>query len=101
MIIVWCNDKILPSHIRWPSFSRIPFKVIHSPGVLQRFRLFKEISTEAVLSLDEDVVLTTDEIDFAFHVWCSFPERIVGYPARSHYWNEAKVIYFQFYTTLE
>lgn len=58
---------------------------------MQRFRLFKEIRTEAILSLDEDVVLTTDEIDFAFQVWRSFPERIVGYPARSHYWDESKV----------
>lgn len=65
--------------------------MIHSPGLLHRFRLFNEIETEAVLSLDDDVELTTDEIDFAFHVWCSFPQRIVGYPARSHYWDESKV----------
>jgi len=41
--------------------------------------------------LDDDVVLTTDEIDFAFHVWQSFPDRIVGFPARSHYWDNSKV----------
>lgn len=29
-------------------------------------------------------------MDFAFIVWHSFPERIVGYPARSHYWDAAK-----------
>ena len=59
---------------------------------MQRFRLFKEIQTEAILSLDEDVVLTTDEIDFAFQVWRNFPGCIVGYPARSHYWDEFKVL---------
>lgn len=30
------------------------------------------------------------QVDFAFAVWCSFPERIVGYPARSHYWDRSK-----------
>ncbi|KAL0163952.1 hypothetical protein M9458_039705, partial [Cirrhinus mrigala] len=29
-------------------------------------------------------------VDFAFIVWQSFPDRIVGYPARSHYWDSGK-----------
>jgi glucuronyl/N-acetylglucosaminyl transferase EXT1 len=27
-------------------------------------------------------------MDFAFSVWKNFPERIVGYPARNHFWDE-------------
>lgn len=57
----------------------------------QRFYPHPLIQTAAILSLDEDTVLTTDEIDFAFQVWKHFPDRIVGYPARSHYWDDAKV----------
>lgn len=49
------------------------------------------IETDAVFSLDEDVVLTTDEIDFAFHTWTHFPERIVGFPARTHFWDDTRV----------
>lgn len=30
------------------------------------------------------------QVDFAFTVWQSFPERIVGYPARSHFWDNSK-----------
>lgn len=84
----------------------MPLTIINGSSTLQKFYPFKEITTEAILSLDEDSVLTTDEVDFAFQVWLSFPERIVGYPARSHYWDETKVrlsIIFQFlilYTTL-
>ncbi|TNN30220.1 Exostosin-1b [Liparis tanakae] len=29
-------------------------------------------------------------VDFAFTVWQSFPERLVGYPARSHFWDSGK-----------
>ena len=49
------------------------------------------IRTDAVLSLDEDAILNTDELDFAYHVWREFPDRIVGYPARAHFWDDSKV----------
>jgi hypothetical protein len=62
-----------------------------STSISQRFYPHPLIQTAAVLSLDEDCLLTTDEVDFAFAVWKSFPDRIVGYPARSHYWDDAKV----------
>uniref|UniRef100_A0A452DZC6 Exostosin glycosyltransferase 1 n=1 Tax=Capra hircus TaxID=9925 RepID=A0A452DZC6_CAPHI len=55
-----------------------------------RFLPYDNIITDAVLSLDEDTVLSTTEVDFAFTVWQSFPERIVGYPARSHFWDNSK-----------
>ncbi|XP_016084564.1 exostosin-1-like [Sinocyclocheilus grahami] len=55
-----------------------------------RFFPHQAIKTDAVLSLDEDSVLSTNEVDFAFIVWQSFPDRIVGYPARSHYWDSGK-----------
>lgn len=27
------------------------------------------------------------QVDFAFSVWRSFPERIVGFPTQSHFWD--------------
>lgn len=62
-----------------------------STSISQRFYPHPLIQTAAILSLDEDCLITTDEVDFAFAVWKSFPDRIVGYPARSHYWDDAKV----------
>lgn len=60
-------------------------------SISQRFFPHPLIQTAGVLSLDEDTMLTTDEVDFAFKVWRQFPDRIIGYPARSHYWDDAKV----------
>jgi glucuronyl/N-acetylglucosaminyl transferase EXT1 len=57
---------------------------------LCRFHPNVHLTTSAVLSLDDDATITTEEVDFAFSVWKSFPERIVGFPARSHYWDERK-----------
>ena len=52
-----------------------------------RFQTNPLITTQAILSLDDDAAITIEEIDFAFSVWKHFPDRIVGYPARSHYYG--------------
>lgn len=102
ILIVWSNEKRPPNRNRWPTSLHVPLHIIQpnvnnnagneqiKSSISQRFYPHKEIDTAAVLSLDEDTVLTTDEIDFAFVVWQQFPDRIVGYPGRSHYWDDSK-----------
>ncbi|KAL5014923.1 hypothetical protein ScPMuIL_009193 [Solemya velum] len=92
MIVIWhCDVPPPPSH-KWPADLRVPIlvKTRNIKTISSRFYPYVEIETEAVFSLDEDALLTTDEIDFAFSVWQEFPDRLVGYPARSHYWDETK-----------
>ncbi|KAB0371970.1 hypothetical protein FD755_016908, partial [Muntiacus reevesi] len=91
IIVLWNCDKPLPAKHRWPATS-VPVVVIEgeSKVMSSRFLPYDNIITDAVLSLDEDTVLSTTEVDFAFTVWQSFPERIVGYPARSHFWDNSK-----------
>ena len=53
-----------------------------------RFYPYPEIETECILAIDDDILmLTTDEIEFGFEVWRQFPDRIVGYPSRTHVWD--------------
>ncbi|XP_042320099.1 exostosin-1 [Sceloporus undulatus] len=91
IIVLWNCDKPLPAKHRWPA-TAVPVIVIEgeSKVMSSRFLPYENIVTDAVLSLDEDTVLSTTEVDFAFTVWQSFPERIVGYPARSHFWDNTK-----------
>ncbi|XP_007422511.2 exostosin-1 [Python bivittatus] len=91
IIVLWNCDKPLPAKHRWP-VTAVPVIVIEgeSKVMSSRFLPYENIVTDAVLSLDEDTVLSTTEVDFAFTVWQSFPERIVGYPARSHFWDNTK-----------
>ncbi|KAG8224634.1 hypothetical protein J437_LFUL003068 [Ladona fulva] len=101
-IIVICSGEKcggrLPTQ-RWAQLpSNVPLNVLQAEGgssgsgggISRRFQPHALIQTSAILSLDEDCLLTTDEVDFAFSVWRAFPERIVGYPARSHFWDDAK-----------
>ncbi|XP_062889751.1 exostosin-1-like [Mobula hypostoma] len=91
IIILWNCDKPLVPKNKWPA-TRMPLIVIKGSRktMSSRFSPYDVITTDAVLSLDEDTVLSTNEVDFAFIVWCSFPDRIVGYPARSHFWDSSK-----------
>ena len=33
-------------------------------------------------------MLTTDELEFGYEVWRQFPDRIVGYPSRTHVYEK-------------
>ncbi|NWR57152.1 EXT1C protein, partial [Bucorvus abyssinicus] len=87
ILVLWsCEKPPLPSG-KWPQ-TTVPLTIIQGRGKLsERFFPYAAIQTDAVLSLDEHTSLSTSEVDFAFVVWRSFPERIVGFPARSHFWD--------------
>lgn len=91
IVVLWTNDRPPPSLNKWPS-TPVPINIIQpqQKTISVRFYPHSIIQTDSVLSLDEDAILTTDEVDFAFLVWQSFPDRIVGYPARSHFWDDSK-----------
>lgn len=96
ILILWASDRPAPTRKRWPPTGHIPLHVIPGgssedrPSISQRFFPHEQIETDAVLSLDEDAILNTDELDFAYQVWQDFPDRIVGYPARAHFWDDSK-----------
>lgn len=95
IIVLWHCEIPPPPSRRWPADLGVPVlvKTRNIKSVNARFVPYKEIETDAVFGLDEDAMLQTEEIDFAFSVWQEFPDRIVGYPARSHYWDEQRAVW--------
>ncbi|XP_022242416.1 exostosin-1-like [Limulus polyphemus] len=91
ILVLWNGETAPPIANKLPQVS-VPVNIIQPPQktISSRFHPHPLVQTDAVLNLDEDAVLTTEEVDFAFKVWQSYPERIVGYPARSHYWEDSK-----------
>nr|XP_002128024.1 exostosin-1-like [Ciona intestinalis] len=97
IVVLWhCGKPPIPND-RWrvlvpqDGAHEIPIRVIDDqPKTMGRRFLPRQFTTDAILSLDDDVMLNSQEIDFAFDVWRSFPDRIVGFPARSHFWNSSK-----------
>uniref|UniRef100_H2Z4B0 Exostosin GT47 domain-containing protein n=1 Tax=Ciona savignyi TaxID=51511 RepID=H2Z4B0_CIOSA len=97
VVILWHCGKTPVPEARWRLLvpqdggKEIPIRVVDDhPKVMSRRFEPRSFLAPVVLSLDDDVTLNVQEIDFAFDVWRSFPDRIVGFPARSHYWNSSK-----------
>lgn len=90
VLVIWNNQHKDPPHSsRWPKLSK-PLKVIQTKEnkLSNRFYPYDEIESEAVLSIDDDIImLTADEVEFAYEVWREFPDRIVGFPSRIHMWD--------------
>ncbi|XP_065670451.1 exostosin-2 isoform X3 [Hydra vulgaris] len=84
LLIIWNNPFLNPTG-NWPNMLK-PWKLIRSETnrLTNRFYPFPDIETEAVMAIDDDILmLTTDEIEFAYQTWCEFPDRLVGFPPRS------------------
>ena len=45
-----------------------------------------------ILSLDDDAIISIDEIDYGFEVYQANPTRIVGYSARFHHYLNTKIV---------
>ncbi|XP_076806265.1 exostosin-2-like [Clavelina lepadiformis] len=98
ILVIWNNQqKPFPARREWPIIDH-DWKVIQTSQnkLSNRFFPYKEIKTEAVLSIDDDIVmLTTDEIEFGYQVWREFPDTLVGYPPRLHLWTEDRHLRYQ------
>ncbi|NXE73732.1 EXT1C protein, partial [Cochlearius cochlearius] len=87
ILVLWSCEKPPPPSGKWPQ-TTVPLTIIQGRRKLSdRFVPYAAIQTDAVLSLDEHTSLSTSEVDFAFVVWRSFPERVVGFPTQSHFWD--------------
>ncbi|ERE83779.1 exostosin-like 1 [Cricetulus griseus] len=88
ILILWSSEKPPPD--RWPE-TTVPLTVIEGRRkASDRFFPYGDISTNVILSLDAHSTLSTSEVDFAFVVWQSFPERMVGFLTQNHFWDEAR-----------
>jgi glucuronyl/N-acetylglucosaminyl transferase EXT2 len=90
VVVVWNHQTVPPPPVEeWPRISK-PLKVIQTSAnhLSNRFQPYPEIETECILSLDDDIsMLTSDELEFGYQVWREFPDRIVGFPSRTHQYD--------------
>ncbi|XP_034357681.1 exostosin-like 1 isoform X1 [Arvicanthis niloticus] len=88
ILILWNSEKPPPD--RWPE-TAVPLTVLEGQRkVSDRFFPYTNVSTNVILSLDAQSTLSTSEVDFAFVVWQTFPERMVGFLTGSHFWDEPR-----------
>lgn len=89
IIVVWNSLEHAPSaSMVWPDVG-VPIAIVKvdKNSLNNRFLPYDSIETDAILSIDDDSPLRSDEIIFAFRVWRQSRDRIVGFPGRYHAWD--------------
>ncbi|CAN1746510.1 Glycosylinositol phosphorylceramide mannosyl transferase 1 [Linum perenne] len=61
------------------------------------FKEIKDLKTDAVFSIDDDIIFPCSSVEFAFHVWRSAPDTMVGFVPRAH-WVEPSHDKSKYYT---
>jgi len=87
--VVWSDQRDKPP-TDW--FSRYPagkvlFEVHDKDSLNNRFVPLLKLSTEAVLSIDDDLIIPCNLIEDTLSVWNSFPRALVGFSPRMIGWD--------------
>ncbi|TNN07053.1 Exostosin-1b isoform 1 [Schistosoma japonicum] len=99
IIIIWECNNFPPNNNEIKPYASVPFEIVLpderyapeypsnyiSPSV--RFQPFHEIPTLAVFAFSLNLNITVEQLNFGYLTWQEFPNRLVGFQARSHYWN--------------
>ncbi|XP_070927926.1 exostosin-like 2 isoform X2 [Macaca nemestrina] len=87
VIVVWNNIGEKAPDELWNSLGPHPIPVIFKQQTANRMRnrlqVFPELET-SVLMVDDDTLISTPDLVFAFSVWQQFPDQIVGFVPRKH-----------------
>lgn len=82
------NIVIAKSHtVHKPNFK---FDMNEEDNLNNRFKPIENLRTDAIFSVDDDVIVPCDALDFAFTVWQTAPSTMVGFVPRMHWLGEKK-----------
>ncbi|PUZ37569.1 hypothetical protein GQ55_9G130100 [Panicum hallii var. hallii] len=81
IVVVW-NKGRPPSLGELKSMVPVRIRIENKNTLNNRFNIDKEIKTKGVMELDDDIMMTCDDLERGFKVWREHPDRIVGYYPR-------------------
>lgn len=69
---------------------KLRFDINKEDSLNNRFKEIKDLETDAVFSIDDDVIFPCSSVEFAFDVWQSAPDTMVGFVPRVHWEDPLK-----------
>ncbi|XP_044508022.1 glucosamine inositolphosphorylceramide transferase 1-like [Mangifera indica] len=81
IVVVW-NKGVPPKLSDLDSAVPVRIRVENVNSLNNRFNIDPLIKTRAVLELDDDIMMTCDDVERGFQVWRQHPDRIVGFYPR-------------------
>eukprot|EP01035_Chromulina_nebulosa_P017028 gene17028-22534_t len=84
--VVWSDQENQhPSHwIKDFNLQKVEFEIHLQNSLTNRFKPILNISTQAILSIDDDLIVPCEELEKTLKVWQSNSNTIVGYSPRIH-----------------
>jgi len=82
--VVWSDPENKPP-LEWISefdYKKVVFEVHTTNSLSNRFMPLQPLSTEAVLSVDDDLIIPCSVLESTLRVWTSNPDVLVGYSPR-------------------
>ncbi|KAJ9683770.1 hypothetical protein PVL29_016321 [Vitis rotundifolia] len=68
----------------------LKFDINKEDSLNNRFKEIKDLKTDAVFSIDDDIIFPCSSVEFAFNVWQSAPDTMVGFVPRMHWIDQSK-----------
>lgn len=68
----------------------LKFDINKEDNLNNRFKEIKDLKTEVVFSIDDDVIFPCSSVELAFSVWQSAPDTMVGFVPRMHWLDQAR-----------
>ncbi|GKU91617.1 hypothetical protein SLEP1_g5467 [Rubroshorea leprosula] len=81
IVVVW-NKGTPPELSELDSAVPVRIRMEDKNSLNNRFKMDPLIKTRAVLELDDDIMMSCDDIERGFRVWRQYPDRIVGFYPR-------------------
>ncbi|XAR65912.1 N-acetylglucosaminyl-proteoglycan 4-beta-glucuronosyltransferase [Bertholletia excelsa] len=78
-------NYIIQSNSRDGQQIELKFDINQEDSLNNRFKEIKDLETDAVFSIDDDIIFPCSSVEFAFSVWRSAPDAMVGFVPRMHW----------------
>nr|AKT94859.1 glycosyltransferase family protein 2 [Populus tomentosa] len=78
-------NHVIESKTRGLKKVELSFDINKEDSLNNRFKEIPGLKTDAVFSIDDDVVFPCSSVEFAFKVWQSAPNAMVGFVPRAHW----------------
>ncbi|MBA0781529.1 hypothetical protein Gotri_002450 [Gossypium trilobum] len=83
-------NHVMRSNSRKDQQVELVFDINKEDSLNNRFKEIKDLKTDAVFSIDDDVIFPCTSVEFAFTVWQSASDTMVGYVPRMHWVDQKK-----------
>ncbi|CAK9135761.1 unnamed protein product [Ilex paraguariensis] len=83
-------NHVIKSNSRDGRQIELKYDINKEDSLNNRFKEIKDLKTDAIFSIDDDIIFPCSSVEFAFSAWLSAPDAMVGFVPRIHWVDQLK-----------